>query len=189
MSGALVAPGGFNSSLPSRPLLPAPMISGSGAIILPDYQTHHDAEQAFMGMLKTIGVDKTWTWEQTMRETITEPLYKALKTLAERKAAFEKYVAEYIASEKLEKERSLQRGRKGFHAALSSLNGGVASSEGVKTWWSWDMRKDELKSKLKDVWDMLRNDNERKYLFDEFIANLKTKEAVRYLISAVCSSS
>ena len=180
LSGALVAPGGFNSHLPSRPLIPAPLISSSGAIILPDYQTHHDAEQAFMGMLSTIGVDKTWTWERTMRETITEPLYKALKTLAERKAAFERFVAESIATEKRELEQSLQRGRKGFHSALDKLNGGVRSAEGVKVWWSWEMRKDELKSRMTDAWDELRSDQERKTLFDEYIVNLKTKEAVSF---------
>ena len=156
------------------------MVSSTGAIILPDYQTHNDAEQAFMGMLKTIEVDKTWTWEQTMRETITEPLYKALKTLAERKAAFEKYVAELIATEKADTEHSIQRGRKNFHAELGKLHGGLKSSEGVKVWWNWEQRKDELKSKMKDAWEALRNDGERKILFDEYIANLKTKEAVRF---------
>lgn len=44
-----------------------------------------------MVMLKKIAVTSEWTWERTMREAITEPLYKALRTLAERKSAFEKY--------------------------------------------------------------------------------------------------
>lgn len=45
-----------------------------------------------MHLLKEKNVDEGWTWEQTMREIITEPLYKSLATLAERKAAFSKYI-------------------------------------------------------------------------------------------------
>ena len=33
-----------------------------------------------------------WTWEQTMREIITHPIYRALKTPSERKAAFHAYL-------------------------------------------------------------------------------------------------
>lgn len=46
-----------------------------------------------MHLLREKGVDASWTWEQTMRAVITEPLYKSLKTLAERKAAFGKHIA------------------------------------------------------------------------------------------------
>ena len=35
-------------------------------------------------------MDETWTWDQTMRKIIMDPLYKALETLAQKKAAFEK---------------------------------------------------------------------------------------------------
>jgi len=41
-------------------------------------------------LLKRDGVDETWTWDQTMRKIIMDPLYKALETLAQKKAAFEK---------------------------------------------------------------------------------------------------
>jgi hypothetical protein len=38
------------------------------------------------------GVKPDWTWEQTMRAIIAKPMYRALKTLAERKQAFQDYV-------------------------------------------------------------------------------------------------
>ncbi|SNX87444.1 related to Formin binding protein 3 [Melanopsichium pennsylvanicum] len=50
------------------------------------------AEAAFLTLLSDTGVDVDWTWETTMRSIITNPLYKALKTIAERKAAFNKYL-------------------------------------------------------------------------------------------------
>ncbi|TKY88009.1 hypothetical protein EX895_003105 [Sporisorium graminicola] len=50
------------------------------------------AEAAFIQLLADTGVDVDWTWETTMRSIITNPLYKALKTIAERKAAFNKHI-------------------------------------------------------------------------------------------------
>jgi pre-mRNA-processing factor 40 len=46
-----------------------------------------------MHLLRKAGVDPTWTWEQTMRGIITDPLYKALNSLAEKKSTFQKVSA------------------------------------------------------------------------------------------------
>lgn len=54
------------------------------------FLTHDKAEGAFMHLLRREGVDETWTWDQTMRKIIMDPLYKALDTLAQKKTAFEK---------------------------------------------------------------------------------------------------
>ena len=54
------------------------------------FSNHEKAEEAFIYLLKRDGVDETWTWDQTMRKIIMDPLYKALETLAQKKAAFEK---------------------------------------------------------------------------------------------------
>jgi hypothetical protein len=43
-----------------------------------------------MYLLRKAGVDATWTWDQTMRAIITDPLYKALNSLAEKKATWQK---------------------------------------------------------------------------------------------------
>lgn len=43
-----------------------------------------------MHLLRKAGVDANWTWDQTMRSIITDPLYKALNTLAEKKSAWQK---------------------------------------------------------------------------------------------------
>lgn len=51
---------------------------------------HEQAEAAFIHLLEREGVNENWTWDQTMRKIIMDPLYKALDTLAEKKAAFEK---------------------------------------------------------------------------------------------------
>jgi pre-mRNA-processing factor 40 len=71
--------------LPSRPNLPDdPIIPHNG------FLTVEEGEKAFMHLLRKAGVDANWTWDQTMRAIITDPLYKALNTLAEKKAAWQK---------------------------------------------------------------------------------------------------
>lgn len=73
-----------STPLPSRPNLPDdPVIPVNG------FATTEEAEKAFMHLLRKAGVDATWTWDRTMRAIITDPLYKALSTLAEKKAAWQ----------------------------------------------------------------------------------------------------
>jgi pre-mRNA-processing factor 40 len=73
------------SILPARPNLPDdPVIPHNG------FATVEEGEKAFMHLLRKAGVDANWTWDQTMRAIITDPLYKALNSLAEKKAAWQK---------------------------------------------------------------------------------------------------
>jgi pre-mRNA-processing factor 40 len=54
------------------------------------FATFEEGEKAFIYLLRKAGVDATWTWDQTMRAIITDPLYKALNSLAEKKATWKK---------------------------------------------------------------------------------------------------
>lgn len=54
------------------------------------FQKVEEAEAAFIHLLKREGIDEKWTWDQTMRKVVLDPLYKALDTLAQKKAAYEK---------------------------------------------------------------------------------------------------
>lgn len=73
------------SALPARPNLPdEPTIPHNG------FATFDEGEKAFMYLLRKASVDATWTWDQTMRAIITDPLYKALNSLAEKKATWQK---------------------------------------------------------------------------------------------------
>jgi hypothetical protein len=71
-----------NTVLPAGPNLPDdPVIPHNG------FQTIEEGEKAFTHLLRKAGVDANWTWDQTMRAIITDPLYKALNSLAEKKPA------------------------------------------------------------------------------------------------------
>ena len=73
------------SVLPAKPNLPEdPVIPHNG------FATFEEGEKAFMHLLRKAGVDANWTWDQAMRAIITDPLYKALNSLAERKATWQK---------------------------------------------------------------------------------------------------
>ena len=74
-----------SSILPARPNLPDdPVIPHNG------FATVEEGEKAFMHLLRKVGIDATWTWEQTITMIITDPLYKSLNTLAEKKSAWQK---------------------------------------------------------------------------------------------------
>jgi pre-mRNA-processing factor 40 len=78
---------GQSTTLPARPNLPDdPVIPHNG------FATVEEGEKAFMHLLRKAGVDANWTWHQTMRAIITDPLYKALNTLAEKKEAWQKVI-------------------------------------------------------------------------------------------------
>lgn len=82
----------YNASSANRGSATPNMYPNRETITIPPggFLTHDKAEAAFIHLLKREGVDETWTWDQTMRKIIMDPLYKALDTLAQKKAAFEK---------------------------------------------------------------------------------------------------
>lgn len=144
-----------------------------------EFNTKEEAERAFMGMLVELKVTPAWTWERTMRETIVHPLYKALKTLAERKEAFGKYIIETEAAEAASRIKRLETCRKAWMTGLEKMKGGPLAPGGVKSWWSWNKASGEIEKSLPDLFKALPNDDERRTLFNEYITALKTKEMVR----------
>lgn len=64
------------------------------------FVTVEEGEKAFMHLLRKAGIDASATWDQTMRAIVTDPLYRALNSLAEKKAAWQK-VCECTALEYL----------------------------------------------------------------------------------------
>ncbi|KAF9140820.1 hypothetical protein BGX30_005944 [Mortierella sp. GBA39] len=86
----------------------------------PEFATRHEAEEAFKGLLKETGVTSTWTWEQTMRAVVTNPMYRALKTTAERKTAFQEYVDDCRVQERKEEKERQQKQKQDLLDLLKS---------------------------------------------------------------------
>lgn len=124
-------------------------------------------EEAFIQLLREKGVDASWTWEQTMRQIITEPLYKALATLAERKAVFSKYIR--TKEEELERARQ-QKAKEIEPLARESIKEEVANGR-IMPWLSYEGMLQRCSSKsawkkleivglkeAKEVWESIRKE-------------------------------
>lgn len=171
------------SALPPRPGL------GDDPIIPPGgFGSHEEAEKAFTHLLKKAGIDPTWTWDRTMRAIITDPLYKSLSTLAEKKAAWEKasiwrrlkvsdsqlkqglqYVSGIKQKEKEERDSRLNKARPTFKGLLAG-NPHVHHYSTFRT-------VDRLFSQH-PAWISVKNEHERSILFEEHANELKAQELV-----------
>ncbi|KAF5377810.1 hypothetical protein D9757_008104 [Collybiopsis confluens] len=159
-TGAL--PLASSTVLPARPNLPEdPVIPHNG------FTTTEEAEKAFTHLLRKAGVDPNWTWDQTMRAIITDPLYKALNTLAEKKAAFEKYTINLKAKEQEEKEARLAKLRPAIRNMLKG-NPNVFHYSTFTT-------ADKLFSQH-PIWQQAKVESERRLIFEEYVVELKQRE-------------
>ncbi|KAF7770901.1 hypothetical protein Agabi119p4_6875 [Agaricus bisporus var. burnettii] len=151
-----------NSVLPARPHLPDdPVIPHNG------FATVEEGEKAFIHLLRKAGVDANWTWDQTMRAIITDPLYKALNTLAEKKSCWEKYTNGLRAKEQEEKEARLAKLRPALRNMLKG-NPNVFHYTTFRT-------ADKLFAQH-PIWQQARIEAERKLIFEEYVTELKQRE-------------
>ncbi|KAI9472345.1 MAG: hypothetical protein EXX96DRAFT_653476 [Benjaminiella poitrasii] len=104
--------------LPQAPIRPVFPVSNFVPASIPEFATKQEAEAAFFKLLKESGVRSDWTWEQAMRTIITKPLYRALKTAAERKAAFQTWSETEAKREREEREAEEARLKKEFEQVL-----------------------------------------------------------------------
>ncbi|KAH9852126.1 hypothetical protein C2E23DRAFT_206152 [Lenzites betulinus] len=150
------------SVLPARPNLPDdPVIPHNG------FATVEEGEKAFTHLLRKAGVDANWTWDMTMRAIITDPLYKALNTLAEKKATWQKYVDGLRAKEQEEREARLSKLRPSIRNMLKG-NPNVFHYTTFAT-------ADKLFAQH-PIWQQAKIEAERKLIFEEHIAELKQRE-------------
>ncbi|CAG8524749.1 5350_t:CDS:10 [Paraglomus occultum] len=104
----------------------APVVGPNVPIVTPvqkievEFETKEEAQAAFRRLLKESGVTPDWSWEQTMRAVITKPMYKALKTLSERKQAYQDYIDELRRKEEEEKKAKIAKTRAEFIELLET---------------------------------------------------------------------
>ena len=173
LAGALVTLGSVGSLGAGRAGLPA---VPAAAVLVPEFSNAEDAERAFMGLLRSKGVTPSWTWEQTMREIVTDPMYKAIKSMGDRRMLFERYVDEVRRREKESRERNLDRIRPAWREGLGRASEGEG---GMKSWWGWEKSRRELATRLPEMWRMARDDDERRILWEEYVGELKKQEDAR----------
>lgn len=176
------------AGLPQRPafqaFVPATALPSSGNPYqtIPEFRSVEEAEQAFKDMLREKGVTPQWTWEQTMQQLITEPLFKALETMAQRKAAFESFVESERRSAKEQREKNIAKARPTFKSTLDRL-GEKRGPDGqagppVRSWWTFERLSKEVEQRAPELWKLSKVDDERKVLWEEYLVEFKRKERV-----------
>ena len=142
--------------------------------VIPDYSSFEDAEAAFMKLLKRSSVQPEWSWEQTMRATIRDPQYRALKDPKDRKAAFEKYVIEVRQQEKERAKERLAKLRTDFGNMLRT-------HPEIKHYSRWKTIRPILERET--VFRAAESEDERKQFFEEYILELKKQNLEQEAIS------
>ncbi|CBQ70145.1 related to Formin binding protein 3 [Sporisorium reilianum SRZ2] len=159
---------GSNTPLPATRAPPAAHQTMSGSTELNFKGDKEAAETAFLQLLADTGVDVDWTWETTMRSIITNPLYKALKTIAERKAAFHKHIDALRA--KRAAEAAARR-----EALLPAFRQLVAGDARIKSYSSYATARKFLGASA--TWKKAEGDDEARALFEAVLKERRDAEA------------
>ncbi|KAJ5562008.1 hypothetical protein N7535_003529 [Penicillium sp. DV-2018c] len=130
----------------------------------PSYQSLEEAENAFMKMLKRHNVQPDWTWEDTMRATIKDPQYRALKDPRDRKAAFEKYGVQVRMQEKERAKERFAKLRVDFFTMLKR-------HPGIKYYSRWKTIRPIIEGET--TFRSTDEEDERRQLFEEYILQLR----------------
>ncbi|KAI1386714.1 uncharacterized protein F4822DRAFT_411032 [Hypoxylon trugodes] len=130
----------------------------------PEYATPEEAEAAFVKLLRRSGVQPDWTWEQTMRATIKDPQYRAIKDPKDRKAAFEKYCQDMIIQDKERAKDRLTKLRADFATMLKS-------HPEIKHYTRWRTARPIIEGET--IFRSTNNEDERRQLFEDYIVELK----------------
>lgn len=136
----------------------------SGGEQAPAYSSFEEAEAAFLKLLRRSNVQPEWTWEQTMRATIKDPQYRALKDPKDRKAAFEKYAVEVRLQEKEKAKDRLAKLRADFGTMLRS-------HPEIKHYSRWKTIRPIIEGET--IFRSTDDEDERRQLFEEYIVELK----------------
>jgi pre-mRNA-processing factor 40 len=131
------------------------------------YSNKTEAKNAFKELLESVRVESDWTWEQAMRVIINDKRYGALKTLGERKQAFNEYLAQRKKQETEEKRLKQKKAREEFLVMLEE------SKELTSTMrWSKALALFEDDRRFQAV----DKDREREELFEDYLVDLERKE-------------
>ena len=140
----------------------------------PDYSTFEEGEAAFVKLLKRANVQPDWSWEQTMRATIKDPQYRALKDPKDRKTAFEKYAVEVRMQEKDRAKERLTKLRADFGTMLRS-------HPEIKHYTRWKTARPIIEGET--IFRSTSDDTERRQLFEEYIIELKKSNIEREAVT------
>jgi pre-mRNA-processing factor 40 len=129
----------------------------------PDYSNLEEAEAVFHKLLRRIGVQPEWTWMQTVKATVKDPQYRAIKDPKDRKAAWERYGAEVRAQDK-DRERDRQaKLRTDFYSMLKT-------HPEIRHYTRWSTAKDIVEGET--IFRAAKTEQEAQAIFNDYRADL-----------------
>ncbi|KAL4558956.1 hypothetical protein LXL04_031082 [Taraxacum kok-saghyz] len=134
------------------------------------YASKQEAKVAFKALLEDVNVEADWNWEQAMRVIINDKRYGALKTLGERKQAFNEYL---MQRKKLEAEERRLRQRKAKEEFTKMLEESKELTSSMR--WSKAMAMFEDDERYKAV----DRSSDREDLFQNYLVDLQKKERAK----------
>ncbi|KAI5453716.1 U1 snRNP protein [Naganishia albida] len=145
---------------PLADLGPEPVVPAAG------FHNDIEAEKAFIYLLKKFRVDETWTWDVTMRKIIVDPLYKSLKTLAEKKNVWQKYTSDLVANAEAARQEKISRLRPHYKKLFQQ------NKDKIKAYSTFRTAENLFANDR--IWNALERVEDRKTLFDEYVHDLRT---------------
>ncbi|CAN4084963.1 unnamed protein product [Withania somnifera] len=134
------------------------------------YATKQEAKNAFKVLLESANVESDWTWEQTMRVIINDKRYGALKTLGERKQAFNEYLMQRKKREAEERRLRQRKAKEEFTKMLEESKELTSSTR-----WSKAVTMFEDNERFKAV----EREADREDLFRNYLVDLQKKERLK----------
>ncbi|XP_074564477.1 uncharacterized protein LOC141821011 [Curcuma longa] len=104
------------------------------------YANKLEAKNAFKALLESVNVESDWTWEQAMRIIINDKRYSALKTLGERKQAFNEYLGQRKKQEAEDRRIKQKKAREDFTRMLEECKELTSQTP----WRTYDMETGKL---------------------------------------------
>ncbi|OEL15899.1 Pre-mRNA-processing protein 40A [Dichanthelium oligosanthes] len=134
------------------------------------YATKMEVKDAFKSLLESVHVESDWTWDQTMRAIINDKRYGALKTLGEKKQAFNEYLNQRKKFEAEEKRVKQRKARDDFLTMLEECKDLTSSIR-------W--RKAILMFEDDERFKAVERSREREDLFENYLVDLHKKMKIK----------
>ncbi|XP_075110862.1 pre-mRNA-processing protein 40A isoform X2 [Nicotiana tabacum] len=136
------------------------------------YESKAEAKSAFKILLESANIGSDWTWDQAMRAIINDRRYGALKSLGERKQAFNEYLSHKKKLEAEERRIKQKKAREDFRIMLEECKELAPSTR-----WSKAISIFEHDERFKAV----ERAKDREDLFEDYMEELEKKERARAL--------
>ncbi|GKV19786.1 hypothetical protein SLEP1_g30005 [Rubroshorea leprosula] len=131
------------------------------------YANKQDAKNSFKALLESANVGSDWTWDQALRVIINDKRYGALRTLGERKQAFNEFLTQKKKQEVEERRTKQKKAREEYKKMLEDSTELTSSTR-----WSKAQTMFEDDERFKAV----EREKDRKDLFENYIEELRQKE-------------